>query len=108
MRGPTPQLLAGADEISTRQLGDTPKSDAPKLGQELLHNVHMIVNLAEAELHSVRRRAAAESERAAALERDAAAARQRVEAGAQRLKRLEQVTYLNFVLIGCDSLLFLQ
>jgi hypothetical protein len=166
MRGPTPQLLAGADEISSRTLGnyiyiilyyyiyytilyyfklalsrtlrscrllplsyslvvnldvntaivrihtashcvtsadiintlfcDLPlgTSDAPKLGQELLHNVHMIVQLAESELHSVRRRAAAESERAAVLQRDAAAAKQRVEAGAQRLKRLEQVTCL--------------
>ena len=89
LRGPTPQLLAGADEISSRNKRDSP--EGVPLGQELLHNVHMIVGLAEAELYSVQRQSKAAAERCAALERDAAAAKSRAEAGAQRLQRLEQV-----------------
>lgn len=93
MRGPTVRLLAGADEIDNNIGTSSDFSDSkPALGQELLHNVHLTLAMAEADMNTAVRRVGGESDRARLLERDAKEARKRAEEGALRLKRIEQVT----------------
>ncbi|CAN0160083.1 unnamed protein product, partial [Phaeothamnion confervicola] len=95
MRGPQVKVLASLEDIAYDEEsggGDAAAVAAtPKLGQELLHNVSLIAELAEHQLLALQRQRRSSSERAAQLGREVAEMRRRAEGGADRVARLEQV-----------------
>ncbi len=47
MRGPAPIVLTDMKDINSGVSADSTAVGAPKLGQELLHNINLIVDLGQ-------------------------------------------------------------
>ena len=47
MRGPTPVILSDLKNLGASVSSENMIMTAPKLGQELLHNINLVVDLAE-------------------------------------------------------------
>ncbi|CAM9593985.1 unnamed protein product, partial [Laminaria digitata] len=98
MRGPQAKLVSSMDDLAPLAVG-VGDGTSPKLGQELLHNVGLMVGLAETEIQAsmtLHRRREAEKDRASALEKDAADLKKKVDASGERLSRLENVETILF------------
>jgi hypothetical protein len=88
MRGPQTRLLSGLGDIGEASGGQ------PLLGQELLHNLSLHVDLVEAKLRNYDERQKANDERRNLLLRDAEALASRVKAGREQLARFTEVEAL--------------
>ncbi|CAN0438338.1 unnamed protein product, partial [Ectocarpus fasciculatus] len=63
MRGPQTKLVSTMDDLAPLASGTGGDGGAPKLGQELLHNVGLMVGLAETEIQTLHRRRQVEADR---------------------------------------------
>lgn len=90
MRGPDVRVLSNVTDAYD---GDPSKMEAtkPKLGDELIYNVRMVVNLAHGHICDLTQQIATDSETVASMRKEAKMIRSQVEMDALRLKKVEQL-----------------
>ncbi len=88
MRGPQTRIITDAAELAQPV---TSEIYPPALGEELLHNVSLVVSLSEAELRSLLARVTSEEARAAASLKEVEEYKNRLSAGKSQQNRLKSI-----------------
>jgi GC-rich sequence DNA-binding factor-like protein len=89
MRGEQTRVLTDYSEINTVPIED--ENSAPKLGQELLYNMNLVVDLLEIDVTKQSRKLVQEENRTKIITADLDLLEMQIERDAPRLKRLESV-----------------
>ena len=89
MRGETTRVLTDYSEINTVPLEDV--NMAPKIGQELLYNINLVVDLLEIDVSKESRRHSQDSKKVDIISNEIDLLEMQIERDAPRLKRLEGI-----------------
>lgn len=90
MRGPDVRILSdvsSAYSVSAQQIEDA----KPKLGDELIYNVRMIVNLAEGKIYDLTQKIATDAENAESMRKEAKIIRAQLQMDAVRLRNVHNM-----------------
>eukprot|EP00602_Paraphysomonas_sp_CaronLab_P001696 CAMPEP_0185033934 /NCGR_PEP_ID=MMETSP1103-20130426/23360_1 /TAXON_ID=36769 /ORGANISM="Paraphysomonas bandaiensis, Strain Caron Lab Isolate" /LENGTH=847 /DNA_ID=CAMNT_0027570385 /DNA_START=61 /DNA_END=2601 /DNA_ORIENTATION=- len=87
MRGPMPKYITDTTDISHADVED----ETPLLGQELLYNLNLVVDMEEMDLHSDERKLASIQERLSSLDADSSSLGRRLERDTEKMEALEKI-----------------